>query len=69
MTDRDVQDDRNRPEATKDPVIFGPDPFTHERPPIEEDAPTYRARPRWPFLATILILVVVLVGAVSIWVL
>jgi len=65
MPDNDSGD---RPDATRDPVIFGPDPFAHERPPVEDDEPTYRPRPRWPFLATILIIVVVLVAAVSIWV-
>lgn len=53
-----------------DPVIFGSDPFTHERPPVEdEDKPTYRPPTRMPFVVTILILVVLLVGAVGLWVL
>ena len=54
----------------RDPVIFGSDPFTHQRPPVEdEDKPTYRPPTRWPFIITILILVVIMVGAVGLWVL
>jgi hypothetical protein len=52
----------------RDPVIFGTDPFAHERPPIEDDEPTYRSRPRWPWVAAIVILVVIMVAAVGIWV-
>jgi len=59
MSDNDPQ---------RDPVIFGEDPFTHQRPPIEGDQPTYRPPTRWPFIITILILVVILVGAVGLFV-
>ena len=53
-----------------DPVIFGTDPFTHERPPVEdEDKPTYRPPTRMPYVVVVLLVVVVLVGAVGLWVL
>lgn len=65
MTD----DDRTQHETQQDPVIFGPDPFTHERPPAEDDQPTYRPPTRWPVLIGILLVVIVLVGAVGLWVL
>ncbi len=53
----------------RDPVIFGEDPFTHDRPPVEnEDLPTYRPPAHWPLIVAITILVVVLVGAVGLFV-
>jgi hypothetical protein len=52
----------------RDPVIFGPDPFAHQRPPIEGDEPSDRPRPRWPFAAAIVIIVAVMVAAVGIWI-
>jgi hypothetical protein len=52
----------------RDPVIFGTDPFTHDRPPIEDDRPTYRQQPRWPWAVAIVILVAVMVAAVGIWI-
>jgi hypothetical protein len=52
----------------RDPVIFGGDPFAHERPPIEDDQPSYRPRPRWPFAAAIVVLVAIMVVAVGLWV-
>ena len=53
----------------RDPVIFGEDPFTHERPPVEdEDKVTYRPPTRMPYVVAILIVVIVLVGAVGIFV-
>ncbi len=75
-TQRNVQYDTERDtpqesqhETQQDPVIFGSDPFTHERPPVEDDdLVTYRPPTRWPFVVAILILVVVLVGALGLWV-
>lgn len=61
--------DQHKPDPTRDPVIFGPDPMTEQRPPDWGDEPSYVPRPRWPFMVAILILVVVMVGAVGIWVL
>ena len=59
--------------ARQDPVVFGPDPFAGqpgwERPPGEEEEPAYLPRPKWPMVAGILLLVILLVGAVGIWVL
>lgn len=59
--------------ARQDPVLFGPDPFAGqpgwEPPPVEEDAPGYLPRPKWPIVAGILLLVVLMVGAIGIWIL
>ena len=53
----------------RDPVIFGEDPFAHDRPPVEdEDLPTYRPPAHWPLIVTIVLLVIVLVGAVGLFV-
>jgi hypothetical protein len=58
--------------ARQDPVLFGPDPFAGqpgwEPPPIAEEDAGELPRPRWPVVAGVLILVVLLVGAVGIWV-
>jgi hypothetical protein len=60
MSDRDPQ---------HDPVIFGNDPFEHERPPVEdEDLPTYRPPAHWPLITGIVIVVVLLVGAIGVFV-
>jgi hypothetical protein len=65
-----MSDERMQEETQRDPVIFGTDPFTHERPPIEdEDKPTYRPPTRWAFIIVALFVVVLLVGAVGLWVL
>jgi hypothetical protein len=54
---------------TPDPVLFGSDPFAGQlEPEWDSDEPTYSPRPRWPVVATILILVVLMVGAMGIWV-
>jgi hypothetical protein len=72
MTD---QKDRAREAAARarqDPVLFGPDPFAGQpgwdQPAGGDEEPTYAPRPRWPVVAGILILVVLLVGAMGIWV-
>lgn len=57
------------PDTTQDPVIFGPDPTPQQRPPDWGEDPSYRPRPRWPFVAAILIMVIVLVGALGLWIL
>jgi hypothetical protein len=57
--------------ARQDPVLFGPDPFAGQPgfgQPAGDEEPTYAPRPRWPAVAGILILVVLLVGAMGIWV-
>jgi hypothetical protein len=56
--------------ARQDPVLFGPDPFAQlpGGPPTEDDEVEI-PRPRWPVIVGILIVVVVLVGALGIWVL
>ncbi|MPZ79131.1 MAG: hypothetical protein GEV28_01505 [Actinophytocola sp.] len=56
---------------TPDPVLFGPDPFSQQpgwEPPAEDTEPSDLPRPKWPVIATIVILVVILVGAMGIWV-
>jgi hypothetical protein len=57
-------------------VVFGPDPFAGQpgwSPPEADNAAGYEEgevpRPRWPVIVGILIVVVVMVGAVGIWVL
>jgi hypothetical protein len=55
-----------------DPVLFGPDPFAEQpgwSPPDDAREDRELPRPRWPVVVGILIVVVVLVGAVGIWVL
>ena len=60
MSDRDPQ---------HDPVIFGGDPFEHERPPVEdEDRPTYRPPAHWPVITGVVIVVALLVIAVGFFV-
>lgn len=54
--------------STPDPVLFGTDPFPAPPGLGPDEEPTY-TRQRWPVVTAILILVVVLVGAVGIWVL
>lgn len=57
--------------ARQDPVLFGPDPFDQlpSQPPVDGEADEVELpRPRWPVIVGILIVVVVLVGAVGIWV-
>ncbi len=49
-----------------DPVIFGSPPFG---PPPQVDEPARAPRPTWAIIVGILVVVVVLVGAVGIWVL
>lgn len=61
-----VMADKDDPQ--RDPVIFGPDPFLHERPPIEDDEPSYRARARWPGIVVVVVLVTMMVAAMGIWV-
>ncbi len=57
-----------------DPVVFGPDPFDQQpgwqAPAADEndDPPAYLPRPKWPMVTGILILVVLMVGALGIWV-
>jgi len=54
-----------------DPVLFGPDPFAgHPGGPLpgEQRSDEELPRPRWPVVVGILILVVLLVGALGIWV-
>jgi hypothetical protein len=60
--------------ARQDPVLFGPDPFAAQPgwSPPEDAAPGNEEplpRPKWPVIVGILVVVVVLVGAVGIWVL
>lgn len=65
-----MSDERMQEETQRDPVIFGGDPFTHERPPVEdEDKPTYRPPTRLPYVIAALFIVIVLVGALGLWVL
>jgi hypothetical protein len=53
----------------RDPVIFGNDPFTHDRPPVEdEDRPTYRPPAHWPVIVMVVAVVAVLVAAVGLFV-
>jgi hypothetical protein len=76
MTDPvdDARDERREAaaRARQDPVLFGPDPFDQipGRPPVEGAAEDEGElpRPRWPVIVGILLVVVVLVGAVGIWV-
>jgi hypothetical protein len=58
--------------GTPDPVLFGPDPFAGqpgwEPPPVDDDEAARLPRPKWPVIVGILILVVLLVGALGVWV-
>ena len=56
-------------QARQDPVLFGPDPFAGQPGgPLDGEEPTYAPRPKWPVVAGILILVVLMVVALGIWV-
>lgn len=60
MTDKD--------DPQRDPVIFGADPFLHERPPVEEEEPSYRSPAHWPVITVVVILVAMMVAAMGIWI-
>lgn len=68
-----MSDPRNPSGSSPDPVVFGPDPFAQQPgwqapAPEDQDDASELPRPRWPVVVAILILVVVLVGAMGIWV-
>ncbi|HEY7594551.1 MAG TPA: hypothetical protein VH969_15480 [Actinophytocola sp.] len=58
-------------QTQRDPVLFGADPFARQpgEPQPDERRDTELPRPRWPVVVGILVVVVVLVGALGIWVL
>jgi len=69
-----VPKNEKRTGSSPDPVLFGPDPFAEQpgwQPPPDADDDERGAlpRPRWPVVVTIMLIVIVLVGAMATWVL